>query len=313
MLLQAPVGVSEADVVVMLQALLDRHAMLRLRADHDAARGWSLRVPKAGSVQARACLQAVDVLSDAALVAARSRLNPAAGLMLSALWVASTAQLVLIIHHLAVDGVSWRIVLEDLNIAWAQHRGGQQVVLPAAGTSFARWAQLLAEYARHPDAVAQAERWQQVAASPAALPAVQPAVDTFAAAGNLSVLLDVETTRMLLGEVPAAFHAGVHDILLIAFGLAVAEFLGIGGAPVGIDVEGHGREEELGPDVDLSRTVGWFTTKYPVALNGRGAALGAGAGRRSGARESGQRCQRAASRPARSADLWCAALFEPRR
>ena len=152
-LLQAPAGVTEADVVVMLQALLDRHAMLRLRVDHDAAGGWSLRVPEVGSVQARACLQAVDVLSDAALVAARSRLNPAAGLMLSALWVASTAQLVLIIHHLAVDGVSWRIVLEDLNIAWAQHRGGQQVVLPAAGTSFARWAQLLAEHARHPDAV----------------------------------------------------------------------------------------------------------------------------------------------------------------
>ena len=78
--------------------------------------------------------------------------------------------------------------------------------------------------------------------------------------------LDVETTRMLLGEVPAAFHAGVQDILLIAFGLAWAEFLGTGGAPVGIDVEGHGRHEELAADVDLSRTVGWFTTKYPVSL-----------------------------------------------
>ena len=86
-------------------------------------------------------------------------------------------------------------------------------------------------------------------------------------AGRLSVELDVETTRMLLGEVPAAFHAGVHDILLIAFGLAVAEFLGTGGAPIGIDVEGHGRQEELAADVDLSRTVGWFTTKYPVALD----------------------------------------------
>ena len=74
----------------------------------------------------------VDVLSDEALVAARSRLNPAAGVMLSALWVAATGQLVLIIHHLAVDGVSWRIVLEDLNIAWAQHRSGQPVALPAA-------------------------------------------------------------------------------------------------------------------------------------------------------------------------------------
>ena len=71
---------------------------------------------------------------------------------------------------------------------------------------------------------------------------------------------------MLLGEVPAAFHAGVHDILLIAFGLAWAEFLGTGGAPIGIDVEGHGRHEELAADVDLSRTVGWFTTKYPVSL-----------------------------------------------
>jgi non-ribosomal peptide synthase protein (TIGR01720 family) len=86
----------------------------------------------------------------------------------------------------------------------------------------------------------------------------------------LSVELDAETTRLLLGEVPGAFHAGIHEILLIAFALAVAEFLGTGGAPIGIDVEGHGRQEELvGPDehVDLSRTVGWFTTKYPVGLN----------------------------------------------
>ena len=114
--------------------------------------------------------------------------------------------------------------------------------------------------------VEQAEAWRQVAATPAALPAAQPAVDTYATAGQLSVELDVETTRMLLGEVPAAFHAGVQDILLIAFGLALAEFLGTGGAPIGIDVEGHGRHEELGADVDLSRTVGWFTTKYPVSL-----------------------------------------------
>ena len=98
------------------------------------------------------------------------------------------------------------------------------------------------------------------------LPAVQPGVDTFATAGQLSVSLDVETTSLLLGEVPAAFHAGVQDILLIAFGLACAEFLGSGGAPIGIDVEGHGRTEELADDVDLSRTVGWFTTIYPVAL-----------------------------------------------
>ena len=132
-LVQAPAGVTEADVVVVLQALLDRHAMLRLRVDDDGAGGWSLQVPDVGAVDARGCLQAVDVLSEEALVGARSRLDPAAGVMLSALWVGATSQLALIVHHLAVDGVSWRILLEDLNIAWAQHHGGQEVALPAAG------------------------------------------------------------------------------------------------------------------------------------------------------------------------------------
>jgi amino acid adenylation domain-containing protein/non-ribosomal peptide synthase protein (TIGR01720 family) len=200
-------------------------------------------------------------------------LNPTAGVMLSALWAADTAQLVLTIHHLAVDGVSWRILLGDLATAWAQHSCGQPVELPAAGTSFQRWASLLDDYARRPSVLDQADIWRQVLAVPAVLPAVRPTVDTFATAGQCSVSLDVETTRSLLGAVPAAFHAGVQDILLIAFGLACAEFFGTlkdPAAPIGIDVEGHGRHEELAPDVDLSRTVGWFTAKYPVslALNG---------------------------------------------
>jgi amino acid adenylation domain-containing protein/non-ribosomal peptide synthase protein (TIGR01720 family) len=263
---QAPAGATEADVVVLLQALLDRHAMLRLRAEDDGAGGWSFQVPEAGSVDARECLLTVEVLSDAAMLAAGSLLNPAAGVMLSAIWVTSTARLVSIVHHLAVDGVSWRILLEDLNIAWAQHHHGQQVVLPAPGTSFARWSKLLAEHASRPEVVQQAPAWRQVAATPAALPAVRPEVDTYANVGQLSMALDAETTRILLGEVPTAFHTGIHEILLIAFALACAEFLGTGAAPVGIDVEGHGRHNELAPDVDLSRTVGWFTTKYPVAL-----------------------------------------------
>jgi amino acid adenylation domain-containing protein/thioester reductase-like protein/non-ribosomal peptide synthase protein (TIGR01720 family) len=265
MLVQAPVGVTEADVVVLLQALLDRHAMLRLRVQAD---GRSLWLPEAGAVDAGAHLRSVTVLSDEALVGARSRVNPAAGVMLSALWVTETSQLVLVIHHLAVDAASWWIVLDDLNIAWSQHRGGQRVVLPAAGTSFRRWASLLADVAHHPAVVAQADTWRRVAAAPAALPAVQPAVDTYANAGHLSVSLDVETTRMLLGEVAAAFHAAVGDILLIAFALACAEFSGsgTGDAPIGIDVAGHGRQEELAPGIDLSRTVGWFTAKYPVSL-----------------------------------------------
>ncbi|MGV0804760.1 amino acid adenylation domain-containing protein [Mycolicibacterium setense] len=280
--LQAPAGATDADVVIVLQALLDRHGMLRLRAADDGAGGWSLTVPDAEAVDARAYLCTVDLLTEDALAAARSRLDPAAGAMVSAVWSSSTGQLALVVHHLAIDGVSWRIVLEDINIAWTQHRGGQPVLLPPAGTSYPKWAELLSEYARHPDVVAHADVWRQVASIPAALPAPQPADDTFATAGYLTEFLDAETTHMLLGDVPAAFHAGVHEILLIAFALAWAQYLGTGGAPIAIDVEGHGRQDDVaglggGEDrgVDVSRTVGWFTTKYPVSLSfgGRGGGL----------------------------------------
>ncbi len=265
MVVEAPAGTDEADVLAVLQAVLDRHAMLRLRVED----GWSLTVPEPGAVDAADCLHTVEVLSDAAVLEARSRLKPAEGAMLSALWAASTRQLVLIIHHLAVDGVSWRILLEDLNIAWAQHRGDQPVALPPGGTSFARWAALLSEHAHTPAVVERADAWRRIAATPPALPAVRPETDTYETAEHLSVQLDAETTRTLLGEAPAAFHAGVNDILLIGYALAWAEFLGPNPAqvaPIGIDVEGHGRHEELAPGVDLSRTVGWFTTKYPVSL-----------------------------------------------
>ncbi|BBZ01760.1 non-ribosomal peptide synthetase [Mycolicibacterium chitae] len=266
LVLQAPEGVTEADVHVVVQALLDRHATLRLRVEESTDGEWSLQVPEVGAVQSPNCVVTVEALSDEAVAAARSRLDPAAGAMVSALWVPQTRQLALMIHHLAVDGVSWRILLEDLNIAWAQHHGGQPVSLPAGGTSFARWSALLADYATDPAVVATADAWREVAAAPAVLPSPEPGVDTYATAGQLTVALDAATTRQLLGPVPTAFHAGVQDILLIAFGLAWTEFLGTTG-PIGVDVEGHGRAEDLvGSNIDLSRTVGWFTTKYPVAL-----------------------------------------------
>ncbi|MGV0582100.1 condensation domain-containing protein, partial [Mycolicibacterium elephantis] len=185
-LIQAPADVSEADVLVMLQALLDRHAMLRLRVDDDAG-GWSLTVPEPGTVSAADCLLTVDTLTDDAVAEARARLNPAAGRMVSALWVASTGQLLVVAHHLVVDGVSWRILLEDLNLAWTQHRAGQPVQLPATGTSFARWATLLTEHANKPEVVEHFQTWREIASVPSPLPAVQPVVDTYVNAGSLAV------------------------------------------------------------------------------------------------------------------------------
>ncbi len=258
---QAPAGTTPTDVIVVLQALLDRHGMLRANAD-----GLSLHVPDTGAIDAHGCMHVVDELSEEAYVSARSRLNPAAGTMLSALWAVQSGQLALIVHHLVIDAVSWRILLEDLNIASAQHHNGLDVALPDTGTSFQRWASLLAEHAHTPAVVEQVDTWRHIAATPPALSPPQPERDTYASAGTLTASLDAETTRQLLSEVPAAFHAGINDILLIALALACSEFLSTNDSPIGIDVEGHGRDEELFPGIDLSRTVGWFTTKYPVAL-----------------------------------------------
>ena len=216
-------------------------------------------------MDARACLQTVDVLSDEALVGARSRLNPAAGVMLSALWAGSTGQLALIIHHLAVDGVSWRIVLEDLNIAWAQHRSGQPVALPATGTSFARWSSLLEDMraartwwprrrrgdrSRRPRPRCRRCSLRWIPMRPRG---------TVGVAGR--------------GYDPPAARGGARgvsrwgeDILLIAFGLAFAEFVGTGARRSGSMSRATGGRRSWARDVDLSRTVGWFTTKYPVAL-----------------------------------------------
>ncbi|WP_156763587.1 condensation domain-containing protein, partial [Mycobacterium scrofulaceum] len=263
MVLQAPTEATHDDALVILQALLDHHPMLRARADTSAR---SLAVPGPGAVDGAQCLQTVDALTDDVLGQARSRLDPGGGVMLSALWVSTTGQLVVIVHHLAVDAVSWRIMLEDFNIAWAQHHHGQPITLPQTGTSFQRWAALLDEHAHTPAVTAQVDTWRHISAIAPALPPPQPS-DTYTSAGHLTATLDAETTQVLLTDVPAAFHTGIHDILLIAYALAWTEFLATTGQPVGIDVEGHGRHDELAPDVDLSRTVGWFTTKYPVALN----------------------------------------------
>ncbi|ULN50162.1 amino acid adenylation domain-containing protein [Mycolicibacterium goodii] len=272
-MVQAQPGVTETDVITILQALLDHHAMLRLHAENNGentGENWTLTTLQPGTINAHECLHTVDTLTHDTLTHARSLLNPTHGSVVRALWATRTGQLALIIHHLAIDAVSWRILLEDLNIAWTQHRQNQPIVLPAGGTSFQQWASRLAEHAHEPEVVEQAAAWRRVTAAAAALPGPRPEADTYAGAGRLTASLDAETTRRLLGEVPAAFHTGIQDILLIAFGLACSEFLATDG-PIAIDVEGHGRHEDLtndlADDLDLSRTVGWFTTKYPVALS----------------------------------------------
>ena len=117
--------------------------------------------------------------------------------------------------------------------------------------------------------VEQADAWRDVASTPAALPAAQPAVDTYLSAGHLSAALDAENTRVLLGEVPAAFHAGVQDILLIAYALACAEFLNADYPPADRHRRRRPRPQRRPRNwhIDfVAHPGGWFTAKYPVSL-----------------------------------------------
>jgi non-ribosomal peptide synthase protein (TIGR01720 family) len=176
-----------------------------------------------------------------------------------------------VIHHLAVDGVSWRILLEDLETAYGQLAGGEAVRLPAKTTSWKSWAERLAEHARSDALAAEAAFWtEQTHKQSAPLPVDDPAGEnTSSGSRSVAVRLSEDETEALLREVPAAYRTQIDEVLLTALAGALARWTGQ--RRVRVDLEGHGREEEAVGGADLSRTVGWFTTVYPVVLELPGA------------------------------------------
>ncbi|MEU7763695.1 amino acid adenylation domain-containing protein [Nocardia sp. NPDC049190] len=183
--------------------------------------------------------------------------------------------LLVVAHHIVVDGVSWRILIPDLAMAWSQLTAGQPVALPVNGTSMRRWANALVEEAKSPARVAELPLWQQISATADPLlgaRAFDPAVDTFATVDRVQVTLPVAVTDAVLTTIPSLYRGGVNDGLLSALALAVSTWRGdaSGGAAL-VTLEGHGREEDVVAGADLSRTVGWFTSVYPVRLDLAGA------------------------------------------
>ncbi|NJC74329.1 non-ribosomal peptide synthetase, partial [Planosporangium thailandense] len=166
-------------------------------------------------------------------------------------------------HHLVVDGVSWRILLEDLAAAYAQIRRGEPVALAAKTTSFRQWALRLAEHAAGGGFDDEVGYWSATGGS-GELPRDGDGPNTVGVARSVSVRLDAAATRALLQDVPGVYRTRVNDVLLAALGRVLGAWTGRD--RILVDLEGHGREEELFDGVDLSRTVGWFTTMFPVAL-----------------------------------------------
>jgi amino acid adenylation domain-containing protein/non-ribosomal peptide synthase protein (TIGR01720 family) len=166
-------------------------------------------------------------------------------------------------HHLVVDGVSWRVLVEDLTTAYRQARAGRTVHVGRKTTSFRDWATKLAEHATS-GFDAELDHWTTVAATPADIPVDRTGPNTVGSQREVTVRLSAQETDAVLRDVPGVYRTQVNDVLLTALGRVLADWTGR--SRVLVDLEGHGREE-LFPDVDLSRTVGWFTTVFPVALD----------------------------------------------
>ncbi|MEU7905178.1 amino acid adenylation domain-containing protein [Actinoplanes sp. NPDC049118] len=241
-----PATLTRAQLEAILQALLDRHDLLRASFD------GTLHVPAAGL--SAAGLITEGPIDEAAEVA---RLDPARGIMLRAAWDGRT--LLLVIHHLVVDGVSWRIITGDLARGWADVTAGRPVALDEVGASFRTFAATPASYEE------QAGFWRATLADPGpdlGDRPVDPAVDTAATVRSITVALPAEVAVPLLSSVPAAMYGGVNDVLLTGLAVAVNRWRGED-APVLVSLEGHGRTGDL----DLSRTIGWFTAIHPVRLD----------------------------------------------
>ncbi|MFC4434946.1 condensation domain-containing protein, partial [Cupriavidus respiraculi] len=173
-----------------------------------------------------------------------------------------TERLFLAIHHLVVDGVSWRILLEDLQAAYQMAAQGQAVVLPARTTSYQAWARELSAYANRDAMQGEASYWLSLPQSGSPIPDddVQPLARD---AAQATVRLDPRQTTQLLQQAHATYRTRINDLLLTAVAQAAGEWMGQ--PHVAVMLEGHGRES-LFESLDLSRTVGWFTSVYPVVL-----------------------------------------------
>ncbi|GAA3046574.1 non-ribosomal peptide synthetase [Actinokineospora globicatena] len=244
--LTAPGDLTEFSLKTTVQKLLDTHVILRARLTQDG-----LDIADTSDVAS-----AVSVVKGALDVdAVLDTLDPAAGQVLRVVWFPDEGVVVIAAHHLVVDGVSWRILLPDLVEAY------QGADLQPIGTSFRRWAHGVVDAAAGVD---ELPHWTQTLAGDDPLlgaRALDPTVDTLATARTARTEIGALPT-----EVATRFKAEIDDVLLAGLSVALGRWRGL--TSVLLDREAHGRDEDLVPGADLHRTVGWFTSLYPVRLGG---------------------------------------------
>jgi amino acid adenylation domain-containing protein/non-ribosomal peptide synthase protein (TIGR01720 family) len=274
-LLSTPARLDVAALRAAVAALERRHGALRLRCAEDAG---TFRLTIAAPA-AEPPVAVIDV-SGLAEDERRARIASAGTELQASLDLADGpayrvayfaddrpggGRLLFTAHHLAVDTISWRIIVEDLTLAFEQASRGAAVALPAPTASLRRWTRLLDDYAQAPEVQAQLPAWLAIAGRDVpALPVdFLTGGNTIASTSTVVSAFEPEETRQLLQAVPRTYDTQINDALLSALAVAFRSWTGSG--TLLVDVEGHGRESIAG-DVDISRTVGWFTTMYPLCL-----------------------------------------------
>ncbi|WP_084496830.1 non-ribosomal peptide synthetase [Nocardia amamiensis] len=274
-LIGLPADVDQTRLVGAVQALLDHHDLLRCSL-RDTTHGWEWVVAQVGSVEAGTLVDVVTTsrngnwTGEHELQRAADLLDPEAGIVARFVLIerANAAPLCwIVLHHLVTDAVSWRTLLLDLATAAV---GG---VLAPVGTSFRRWARGQLEHAAGRGA--ELPIWQHILATPdppIGTGTLDPAIDIAATTATCQTVIDSDVAATVLTTVPDRFHCGADDVLLTALTMAASRWRDR--RSLLFTLEGHGRAEAVLPGADVARTVGWFTTAYPMAIDLTGIDLG---------------------------------------
>lgn len=280
LLLEVPPTLTLPLIEQIVQRLLEHHDALRLRFQ-EGKTGWQQW--HSGLEEATPCMQVdLSALPEARQSAAiaslllplQASLDLTAGPLLRLVLFYRGGdrpnQLLWVIHHLAVDGVSWRILLEDFQTVYQQLQqrelqSEEPLRLPAKTTAFKNWAERLQTYAESDELQSELDTWLSLQQHTSPLPMDNPeGENTVAAIATITTSLDAAETQALLQDIPAVYRTQINDVLLTALAQAFAGWTG--SSTLRLDLEGHGRED-LFDEIDLSRTVGWFTSLFPVWLN----------------------------------------------
>ena len=259
---------ADIDPVVIetaLRSLISRHGALRLR--YACSSGLEILSPEAAPQFSLDLLDEGlgEAAANAVLSSASEGLSPSEGRMVVGVWNAARRELLLVIHHLSIDGVSWRVLLEELALLCAGE------TLPSLGHGLQDWMGYLTSEAARPERIGELEYWQDQTRAQYCLPldgVVPETENTLGNAAHHSYVLDAQHTRLVL-EAPSVYRAEINDLLIAALGMALGRWSKEAGRDVGsvvIDLEGHGREPGAS-GLDLTQTIGWFTSLYPVRLD----------------------------------------------